>query len=53
MTRHTKTQDVQADKLRKCYQFERNQAVVYGIPSLDITNEVIRTYNSQAGGSKK
>jgi len=32
---------------------ERSAAVVYGQPSLDITNEVIRTYNSQSGGSKK
>jgi outer membrane protein len=30
---------------------ERNSSVVYGQPSLDITNEVIRTYNS--GASKK
>lgn len=30
---------------------ERNSAVVYGQPSLDITNEVIRLYNSSAGGS--
>ena len=27
---------------------ERNSSVVYGQPSLDITNEVIRTYNSGA-----
>jgi outer membrane protein len=32
---------------------ERNSAVVYGAPSLDITNEVIRLYNSAAGGGKK
>ena len=32
---------------------ERSSSVVYGRPSLDITNEVIRTYNSQSGGSKK
>jgi outer membrane protein len=30
---------------------ERNSSVVYGQPSLDITNEVIRTYN--AGAPKK
>jgi outer membrane protein len=28
---------------------ERNQAVVYGVPSLDITNEVIRLYNASGG----
>ena len=33
---------------------EKNAAVVWGQPSLDITNEVIRTYNSEASsGSKK
>jgi outer membrane protein len=34
---------------------ERNSAVVYGQPSLDITNEVIRLYNSASGanGSNK
>ena len=32
---------------------ERSSAVVYGKPALDITNEVIRTYNSQAGGGAK
>ena len=33
---------------------ERSSSVVYGQPSLDITNEVIRTYNSGAtGGGKK
>lgn len=32
---------------------ERSSSVVYGKPALDITNEVIRNYNSQAGGSKK
>jgi outer membrane protein len=32
---------------------ERNSAVVYGQPSLDITNEVIRMYNKQSSGSKK
>ena len=31
---------------------ERSSSVVYGQPSLDITNEVIRTYNQQSGGSK-
>jgi len=31
---------------------ERSSSVVYGKPALDITNEVIRNYNSQAGGSK-
>ncbi len=31
---------------------ERSSAVVYGQPSLDITNEVIRMYNSQAGSTK-
>jgi outer membrane protein len=30
---------------------ERNSAVVYGQPSLDITNEVIRLYNTSATGS--
>ena len=30
---------------------ERNSAVVYGQPSLDITNEVIRLYNSTPTGS--
>ena len=30
---------------------ERNAAVVWGAPSLDITNEVIRMYNSGAGAS--
>jgi outer membrane protein len=28
---------------------EKNASVVWGQPSLDITNEVIRTYNSEAG----
>ncbi len=32
---------------------ERSSSVVYGKPALDITNEVIRNYNSQSGGSKK
>ena len=32
---------------------ERSSSVVYGKPALDITNEVIRTYNSSASGSKK
>ena len=32
---------------------EKNAAVVWGQPSLDITNEVIRTYNQQSGGGKK
>ena len=32
---------------------EKNAAVVYGQPSLDITNEVIRTYNSEGGSPKK
>jgi Skp family chaperone for outer membrane proteins len=32
---------------------ERSSSVVYGKPALDITNEVIRTYNSQSGGTKK
>jgi outer membrane protein len=33
---------------------ERSSAVVWGQPSLDITNEVIRMYNTQAGtGSNK
>ena len=32
---------------------ERSSSVVYGQPSLDITNEVIRTYNTQSGGTKK
>ena len=32
---------------------ERSSSVVYGQPSLDITNEVIRTYNSQSGSSSK
>jgi outer membrane protein len=34
---------------------ERNSAVVYGQPSLDITNEVIRLYNNASGaaGSNK
>jgi len=32
---------------------ERSSSVVYGQPSLDITNEVIRTYNSGAPGGKK
>jgi len=27
-------------------------SVVYGKPALDITNEVIRTYNSQSGSKK-
>ena len=31
---------------------ERSSSVVWGQPSLDITNEVIRMYNAQAGGSK-
>ncbi len=30
---------------------ERNAAVVWGAPSLDITNEVIRMYNSGAGAA--
>jgi outer membrane protein len=32
---------------------EKNAAVVWGQPSLDITNEVIRMYNQDAGGAKK
>jgi outer membrane protein len=32
---------------------ERSSSVVYGQPSLDITNEVIRTYNTGGGGGKK
>lgn len=32
---------------------ERSSSVVYGQPSLDITNEVIRMYNQGAGGAKK
>ncbi len=31
---------------------ERSSAVVYGKPALDITNEVIRNYNSQSGSKK-
>ncbi|HXU72995.1 MAG TPA: OmpH family outer membrane protein [Polyangia bacterium] len=31
---------------------ERSSSVVYGQPSLDITNEVIRTYNAGVGGKK-
>ena len=31
---------------------ERSSSVVYGKPALDITNEVIRTYNSQSGSKK-
>lgn len=31
---------------------ERSSSVVYGQPSLDITNEVIRTYNAGSGGKK-
>ena len=30
---------------------EKNAAVVWGQPSLDITNEVIRMYNAEAGAS--
>lgn len=32
---------------------ERSSAVVYGQPSLDITNEVIRMYNAQSGAGGK
>ncbi len=32
---------------------ERSSSVVWGQPSLDVTNEVIRTYNTAAGGAKK
>jgi outer membrane protein len=32
---------------------ERNAAVVWGQPSLDITNEVIRMYNTEAGVAPK
>jgi hypothetical protein len=32
---------------------ERSSAVVYGQPSLDITNEVIRMYNAGSGKSGK
>lgn len=32
---------------------ERTSSVVWGQSSLDITNEVIRTYNTQSGGAKK
>jgi outer membrane protein len=32
---------------------ERSSSVVYGQPSLDITNEVIRTYNSAVPAGKK
>jgi outer membrane protein len=32
--------------------FERSSSVVWGQPSLDITNEVIRLYNQQSGGTK-
>ncbi len=31
---------------------ERSASVVWGLPSLDITNEVIRTYNTEAGTPK-
>ena len=31
---------------------ERSSSVVYGKPALDVTNEVIRTYNSQNGTKK-
>jgi outer membrane protein len=32
---------------------EKNSAVVWGKDSLDITNEVIRRYNAEAGGGKQ
>lgn len=32
---------------------ERSSAVVYGQPSLDITNEVIRMYNASSGGKAR
>ena len=32
---------------------EKNAAVVWGQPSLDITNEVIRMYNAEGGAPKK
>ena len=40
-----------ADREKLCMVFEKNSSVVWGQPSLDITNEVIRSYNQ--GGEKK
>jgi outer membrane protein len=42
-----------ADREKFCLVFEKNSSVVWGQPSLDITNEVIRNYNQGAGGEKK
>jgi outer membrane protein len=40
-----------AEREKFAMVLEKNAAVVWGQPSLDITNEVIRMYNSDAGGT--
>jgi len=39
-----------ADREKFCMVFEKNSSVVWGMASLDITNEVIRSYNAGAKG---
>ena len=40
-----------AEREKFAMVLEKNAAVVWGQPSLEITNEVIRMYNSDSGGS--
>jgi Skp family chaperone for outer membrane proteins len=42
-----------AEREKFAMVLERSSAVVWGQPSLDITNEVIRLYNQQGGASNK
>lgn len=41
-----------AEREKLTLVLEKNSAVVWGQPSLDITNEVIRMYNTAGGGGK-
>jgi outer membrane protein len=41
-----------AEREKFAMVLEKNAAVVWGQPSLDITNEVIRMYNAEGGGKK-
>jgi outer membrane protein len=42
-----------AEREKVSLVLEKNSAIVWGQPSLDITNEVIRAYNAASGGGKK
>jgi outer membrane protein len=42
-----------ADREKISLVLEKNSAVVWGLPSLDITNEVIRAYNAQGAAPGK